>query len=177
MSAVKRNSIAAALSVVVTAALWITAAVGAMAFVVLGLGLIASLNGGAVRFPIGGALADGVSPGAFIAGLSVLVVVAPAVIYICRQLNRMLATLAEGDPFVPENAPRLSRIAWAVAIMELARYAMVFLLGAVLDFGDDMDGPRFAINLAAWASVAALLVLSQVFREGARLREEAKMTI
>ena len=33
------------------------------------------------------------------------------------------------------------------------------------------------LDLIAWASVAALFILSQVFREGTRLRDEEKMTI
>ncbi len=168
---------AAALSMVMTAVLWVAVIVGLAALLVLGTGLWASLNGGEVELPFGGALAQGVSPSAFIAGLSALVVVAPSVVYICIQLKRILSTLAEGDPFVPENGPRLGRIAVAVAIMELARYATVVALNAFVDFGEGMTEPRLSINLAAWASIAALLVLSQVFREGTRLREEEKMTI
>jgi hypothetical protein len=37
--------------------------------------------------------------------------------------------------------------------------------------------PSLGINFVVWAAVAALLILSQVFREGTRLREEEKMTI
>jgi hypothetical protein len=42
-----------------------------------------------------------------------------------------------------------------------------------------VDGTRIQLSfdLIAWASVAALFILSQVFREGTRLRDEEKMTI
>ena len=92
------------------------------------------------------------------------------------QLRRILQTLADGDPFVPQNGPRLTRIAIAIALVELARYVTVFLLNAFVDLGTDQP-VRLSINLAAWAAVVALFILAQVFREGTRLREEEKMTI
>ena len=92
------------------------------------------------------------------------------------QLRRILSALADGDPFVPENGPRLSKIAFAIGAIELARYLTVILLNAFVDLGSDQP-LRLSINLAAWAAVIALLVLAQVFREGSRLREEEKMTI
>ena len=96
--------------------------------------------------------------------------------YVCIQLRRILQTLAEGDPFVPENSPRLFKIALAIAIMELARYGVIILLPALVNFGDGGE-PRFSISVVAWISAAALLVFSQVFREGTRLREAERMTV
>jgi hypothetical protein len=39
------------------------------------------------------------------------------------------------------------------------------------------EAPRLSTQFILWISVAALFVLSQVFREGTRLRDEEKMTI
>jgi hypothetical protein len=39
------------------------------------------------------------------------------------------------------------------------------------------EPPRMSTQFILWISVAALFVLSQVFREGTRLRDEEKMTI
>ncbi len=101
---------------------------------------------------------------------------APGIIYVCVQLRRILSTLAAGDPFVPQNGPRLTRIAIAIALVELGRYLTVILLNSFVDLGTDQP-LRLSINLAAWAAVVALFILAQVFREGSRLREEEKMTI
>ncbi|MEL7480134.1 MAG: DUF2975 domain-containing protein [Pseudomonadota bacterium] len=177
MPAAEQNSVAAVLSVFVHIVIWASIFLGAAAFVALMMGLFASLNGGALNIGLGDALVEDLSPSTFIAALAALVVVIPGIIYICIQLRRILTTLAEGDPFVPENAPRLLRIASAIAIMELARYAAIILLRVFVEFGEDMSGPRLSISIVAWVSAAAMLVFSQVFREGSRLREEDKMTI
>ena len=103
-------------------------------------------------------------------------VVLPGIMYICIQLRLILRTLADGDPFVPENSPRLVRIALTIAIMELARYGVTLLLLAFVDFGIG-EGPRISVSVVAWISAAAMLVFSQVFREGTRLREAEKMTV
>jgi Co/Zn/Cd efflux system component len=77
---------------------------------------------------------------------------------------------------VPENARRLTRIGTAIAAMELIRIATVMVVRAVPSFvGDKL--PPISTQFILWISVAALFVLSQVFREGTRLRDEEKMTI
>ena len=170
------NSMAALLSMLMQVIIWIAVISGIIAFVLIGAGLIGSLNGGVMRVPGMEAYVDGVKPGQFVAGLAGLAVLAPGIIYVCVQLRRILSTLAEGDPFVPQNGPRLTRIAIAIALVELARYVTVILLNAFVDLGTDQP-VRLSINLAAWAAVVALFILAQVFREGTRLREEEKMTI
>ena len=156
--------------------IWIAVISGVIAFLLIGAGLIGSLNGGTMKVPGMETYVDGVKPGQFVAGLAGLAVFAPGIIYVCMQLRRILQTLADGDPFVPQNGPRLTRIAIAIALVELARYVTVFLLNAFVDLGTDQP-VRLSINLAAWAAVVALFILAQVFREGTRLREEEKMTI
>jgi len=37
--------------------------------------------------------------------------------------------------------------------------------------------PEFSLNLGAWFAVLAFFVLAEIFREGARLRDEQKYTI
>lgn len=167
---------AAFLSMLMQVVIWIAVISGVIAFLLIGAGLIGSLNGGTMKVPGMETYVDGVKPGQFVAGLAGLAVFAPGIIYVCMQLRRILQTLADGDPFVPQNGPRLTRIAIAIALVELARYVTVFLLNAFVDLGTDQP-VRLSINLAAWAAVVALFILAQVFREGTRLREEEKMTI
>lgn len=172
----QQNSMAAFLSMLMQVVIWIAVISGVIAFLLIGAGLIGSLNGGTMKVPGMETYVDGVKPGQFVAGLAGLAVFAPGIIYVCMQLRRILQTLADGDPFVPQNGPRLTRIAIAIALVELARYVTVFLLNAFVDLGTDQP-VRLSINLAAWAAVVALFILAQVFREGTRLREEEKMTI
>lgn len=102
---------------------------------------------------------------------------------IVNRLRRVFATLVAGDPFVPENAGHLRVIAIAIAAYQLLNHltqgavAMVMtLMDAPVEGGAQM---RITpdIDLGAWFAVAALLVFAEVFREGARMRQEQKLTI
>ena len=176
MKATEQNSVAAFLEVFVQLVMWAVLIISLLIIILFGLGFMASINGGQFEIPGGDALSRGVGPELFISALATAFIIMPGIIYICIQLRRILKTLAEGDPFVPENAPRLLKISAAIAIMELARYSVILLLVAFLTF-EPGEGPRFSVSLVAWVSAAAMLVFSQVFREGSRLREEEKMTV
>ncbi len=171
-----RNSMAAALSILMTVVIWLTVVIGALVFVLLLIGLFTSMNAGALSLPGGDAVAD-ISPLNFVFTLATLAVILPGIIYVCLQLRRILTTLAEGDPFVPENAQRLTRIALALAVMEVVSILFVLCMRSFITPEDAVSRPNLGINFVVWAAVAALFILSQVFREGTRLREEEKMTI
>ncbi|HAQ35029.1 MAG: hypothetical protein CMF74_07090 [Maricaulis sp.] len=102
---------------------------------------------------------------------------------ITDRLRRMFATLIAGDPFVPENAGHLRVIAVAIGVYQLVAYAAQGVLAMALTlFGQPVEGGvelsvNLDLNLGAWFAVVALLVLSEVFREGARMRQEQKLTI
>ena len=176
MKAFEGNPVASFLAIFVRVVLWVTIVLSVLFLVMLVLGLLASLNGGRMQVPFGDALTEGLGPEIFIAVLATSLVVLPGIMYICVQLRRILRTLADGDPFVPENSPRLFRIALAIASMELARYGVILLLLAFVNFGSG-GTPRFSVSIVAWISAAAMLVFSQVFREGTRLRDVEKMTV
>ena len=176
MSEPRKNSMAAFLSTVVTVIFWLAIVLGGFLFVILTIGLVGSLNGGEIDLPLVEARADGVPAGRLVAALVGLVVFAPGIAYICAQLRRILSTLAEGDPFLPENAPRLTRIAMAIGLIEIIRMCSVLVLAATVDLGEGYVA-NININLAVWGAVIVLLILAQVFKEGPRLREEEKMTI
>ena len=176
MSGTRKNSMAAVLSTVVTVIFWLAIVIGAFLFIVLGMGLLGSLNGGELNLPLINARADGVPVGRLVAALVGLAVFAPGIAYICAQLRKILSTLAEGDPFVPDNAPRLTHIAIAIGLIEAIRIASVLILSATVDLGEGYVA-TINLNLAVWGAVIVLLILAQVFKEGTRLREEEKMTI
>ena len=176
MSEPRKNSMAAFLSTVVTVIFWLAIVFGLFLFVILSIGLLGSLNGGELDLPLVEARADGVPAGRIVAALVGLAVFAPGIAYVCAQLRKILSTLADGDPFVPENAPRLTQIAIAIGLIELIRIVSVLVLAATVDLGDGYVA-NININLAVWGAVIVLLILAQVFKEGTRLREEEKMTI
>ncbi len=176
MSNANTNSMAAILSQVVLFIYWAAIIVGIGGFLLVGTGLLGTMNGGAVILPGMEAYAEDVKPGRMFVAMVGIVVFAAGIAYVCSQLRRILSTLAEGDPFVPENGPRLTRIAMAIAAIEIIRTLATLIIDATVDLGDHYVA-SISFNLTVWGAVVVLFVLAQVFREGARLREEQKMTI
>ncbi len=102
---------------------------------------------------------------------------------VCAYLRGVFETLVSGDPFVPENARRLRAIAIVLAVLEIVRMTTSVLVDLLLmafgvtGEGGAAPGISVSLNLSVWVSVLTLVVLAQIFSEGAALREEQKMTI
>jgi hypothetical protein len=136
-------------------------------------GLLLSVNPAllGVKFSEGGELVEraplivGVllAAGAYMAGVLVII----------GALRRIFVTLTAGDPFHPDNVGRLRLIGAMLAALELGRYA-VWAISAWLPW---VRHVRPMFSLTAWFSVLVVFVLAEVFREGARLRREAELTI
>jgi hypothetical protein len=100
-------------------------------------------------------------------------------VFIVGRLRRVFLTLTQGDPFRPENVQRLRRIGFALGGLELLSYAVRW---AVMMWDRTDGATQFRqvgedFNLTIWFAVLVVLVLAEVFREGARLRREAELTI
>jgi hypothetical protein len=108
-----------------------------------------------------------------VGGLVVVGAYMTGVLIILGALRRIFSTLTAGDPFRPQNVSRLRAIGLALAALELERYA-VWGVSAWLPAVDDI---RPGFSLTGWFSVLVVFVLAEVFREGARLRREAELTI
>ncbi len=97
-----------------------------------------------------------------------------AVLVIVGRLRRIFATLTAGDPFHPENVRRLRVIGLMLMALEVGRYPMALAKSWLFPHAD----PRyFSPNPTAWFAVLVVFVLAEVFREGARLRRDAELTI
>jgi hypothetical protein len=95
------------------------------------------------------------------------------VLVIVDALRRIFMTLTAGDPFHPDNVRRLRLIGLMLGVLELGRY-LVWWLSPLMPWVK-RDQTNFA--LTPWFSVFVVFVLAEVFREGARLRREAELTI
>lgn len=171
-----RNSMAAALSVLMTAVIWVTALVGGLTIILMLIGVL-SLGTGMEVPAVSTSFEDNFDLFDLLFGLISVSILVPGIIYIAISLRRILTTLAEGDPFVPDNANRLTRIAIALGAMELAAILLIVIARLSFPQTEYIEDLSISFDLVVWAAVAALLILSQVFREGTRLRDEEKMTI
>jgi hypothetical protein len=96
-------------------------------------------------------------------------------IVVLNRLRRVFETLIVGDPFRPQNVARLRVVGFALIGLEV--------LGYVVHRVIDMFGPgrahsfSLSVNLTGWFAILVVFVLAEVFREGARLRQDADLTI
>lgn len=167
---------AAVLSQVVLALYWLAMLILVLGSVIISIGILSSVNDGAFQIPLLTAWTDGVPTGRLVVALLETIIFAGALAYVCSELRQILSTLAAGDPFVPDNAPRLTRIAVAVGIVELAGILSVFFVKHVFALSGT-ETLRLGIKPGIIGAVIVLLILAQVFKEGTRLREAEKMTI
>ena len=96
------------------------------------------------------------------------------VLVIVNRLRKIFATLTAGDPFEPENVRRLRVIGIMLGALELSRYAAALITTWIAPHEEKLTG---GVSLTAWFAVLVVFVLAEVFREGARLRREAELTI
>ncbi|MEO6718491.1 MAG: DUF2975 domain-containing protein [Novosphingobium sp.] len=93
-----------------------------------------------------------------------------------RELRRIVDTVAEGDPFIPENARRLERMGWlavatqliAIPAGALAWWATYLANVHYVDIGISLGGIFLAL---------ILFVLARVFRKGSDMRDELEGTV
>ncbi len=101
---------------------------------------------------------------------------AGGVLVICGELRRIFATLTAGDPFHPANVRRLRVIGLvlsALGVLEMLRYPITMLDSKFAAHEVHQGG----LNVTTWFAVLVVFVLAEVFREGARLRRDAELTI
>ena len=93
-----------------------------------------------------------------------------------RELRRIIDTVAEGDPFIPDNAIRLQRMGWlALAIQLIAIPA-----GVLSGWASYLAHARYVdISFSFSGALLALIlfVLARVFRKGSDMREELEGTV
>ncbi len=106
-----------------------------------------------------------------------VIVVALVFLIIVKQLRKICQTLVTGDPFVPENANRLRTIWIAVASGELLRLASTFVISWLSKNTGTTDVQAPDLRMYVWFMVLAVIILAEVFREGARMRQDAKLTV
>lgn len=125
----------------------------------------------------GGATWPVVVPALLIGGVAV-----GGSLIIVWRLRRLFEAFTSGDPFRRENAQHL-RVIWITMLaVEVSRYLLMALAGVlILNFGgpsvSDINISITGERITTWGSILIVIVLAEVFREGARLKEEQELTI
>ncbi|MCC9600274.1 DUF2975 domain-containing protein [Stieleria sp. JC731] len=98
-----------------------------------------------------------------------------------KQLRDIVRTIDQDDPFVPENASRLRTIGMLIMLFAFAKGLGQFLISGYADTmvtptGFNLNG-RLEFPAGLFTVAIVVLVLSEVFRHGTRIREEQSLTI
>lgn len=172
MRAIGKGSLSSILSAVLHVTriiLWIAFVGLTIAMVVIPflsgiVGVAESVSGGSVNADIT------LDPGSYIEVAYHFVTVG-VMLFVVNRLLAILRTLRFGSPFVKENADHFRGVGYALLIGEGAKIAFGFLV-LINDAEADIDS-----SIVTWLSIIAVFVLSEVFREGARMKEEQDLTV
>ena len=94
-------------------------------------------------------------------------------------LDRLLAivdSVRAGDPFVLENADRLTAIAWIVVALEVIHLLIGVSIRVIEKTGQPID-IDWKFSFAPYIAVLLLFVLAKVFEHGARMRADLEGTV
>lgn len=94
---------------------------------------------------------------------------------IFRLLIHIVAALRVGDPFHPLNVRRLHQIGGAFATVTIGVWGGQFLVARFVRGA--MPSPSLFDLITPSFAVIIIVVIAEVFREGARLRRESELTI
>lgn len=120
--------------------------------------------------------------GAFLSGsVAVVALIFGYLLWIVTQLRHVFRSLSQRAPFVEGNARRIRWVGWAVIFGEVGRAAIVYFWSYYTSLHFTASGLRFApsadMNPITIVSGLAILVIAEVFQEGARLQEDQSLTI
>jgi len=129
---------------------------------------------GNLRFPI--------AKGAFFSGsLLVVALIFAFTLLVVNELRHVFRSLSVGQPFLAENARRIRWVGFAVLFGELGRALIVYFWSYYTSLHFTAQGLHFVASVdisgVTIASGLAILVIAEVFREGARLHEDQSLTI
>ncbi len=115
-----------------------------------------------------------------VAGMRAIMVIGiagtPIAYVMFSRLLRLVESVRAGEPFTMANAGRLRTIAWALLGLELLHIGVVAIASAV----STKEVPlriHGNFHVTGWLAILLLFVLSQVFREGTRMREDLEGTV
>jgi hypothetical protein len=128
---------------------------------------------------LGREFAGGDPEGILLAMRLVLMLTVPVAIaahLIFRRLSLLLDTVRAGDPFVAIIGRRLREIAYAMLVIQLCD----LLFGAAGTLADAAAGERlfgWSPGLTGWVAVLLAFVLARVFQDGAKMRDDLRLTV
>ena len=113
--------------------------------------------------------------------VSLILIMTVFLLWVVGQLRHVFRSLSAGVPFAADSARRIRWVGIAVIAGEIVRTVIVYFWSAYLSQHFTANGLNFTatadFNVTAVLNGLVILVISEVFREGARLQDEQSLTI
>lgn len=160
----------------------VTAVILLVLMIIIGIGILAVAVGGVALVFTGdieAKLAEGLhtsevpTKGELLLLFAALILLLGMLVAMLHRLRRVTLTVRNGDPFNPRNPGDLRVIALLLALGQIFTTVAFFAIPDAFRG----EGVRYDLDLTSWFAVLIVLVLAEVFREGARLRAEAELTV
>ncbi len=152
----------------------------AVAFAFFGVALFADTINDEMRAEFGAAITD-LPTAAVLALLALAAIVVGALFVFFGKLRGIIASVAEGDPFVPENADRLTAMAWLMLGTYLLTSVMTLVAALVVDWASQFEDVHLSATLSfdftSLLLIVVLFILARVFRQGAAMRADLEGTV
>jgi phage-related protein len=152
----------------------------AMVMVGIGTAAVLTLQRAELMGEIAKAGAPAMSAGLIIAAMLIVIGLLYLAWRFFKELLGIINSVADGEPFHPDNADRLSRMGWITVIAQVAMLPIAGI-AAWLDQYMDKVVSHFhvdsSVDFEGVLLTLILFILARVFREGARMREELEGTV
>lgn len=114
--------------------------------------------------------------------LLILLATVVALFFFFGKLRSIIATVGQGDPFIPANAERLNLMAWLLLGVQLLTLPLAALLIPLAEWAGEIDGVGIkgdfeGLDLTGMLMVLVLFILARVFRLGAAMRADLEGTV
>ncbi|MEX2182609.1 MAG: DUF2975 domain-containing protein [Gemmatimonadaceae bacterium] len=120
----------------------------------------------------------GIDPLPLVRGLRLFALVGlpifPLLHLLLDNLRAVVRTVSEGDPFVPENAVRLRRIAWLLLGVELLHLGFGVMAHRLSSANAEIE---WTFSITGWVAVLLIFILTHVFEHGTRMRQDIEGTV
>ncbi|MBX7459021.1 DUF2975 domain-containing protein [Qipengyuania sp. 1NDH17] len=123
---------------------------------------------------------DFVFPLAAVLGIMVFAIIfLVGAFWFLRLLRKIIDTVGEGDPFVPENAERLTLMGWLALAAQLLAIPAAGAALYIAKIFEDQEGITVdaGLDLSGIVLVVVLFILARVFRHGSAMRADLEGTV
>lgn len=95
-----------------------------------------------------------------------------------RHMMNIVDSVAQGDPFIPDNARRLTSMAWLMLAIQLIAIPINALGVYISTVTEGLEAEAsHGVELNGLVLVLVLFILARVFRKGAEMRDDLEGTV